>query len=226
MRRIGWFGIFLAAAGATAAAGVLAAPQAVAAVAEPAPSGGDVEVHGESTPPEARAAAEPVCAFYLDALGFAPADRVAWTISADPASAGAVTAPRSDTIAVGVGGQGITENMVLPDGQYRLDWTVAPQRATAAGSRPFTVTCTPAAPTASAAPAAAASASALPTDTTAEDLPAAIPSATTPGTTSAAARAGLGGRLADAGTGLRGVIGLCALLILAGSSLAFRRRTP
>lgn len=200
---------------------------------------GDLQVHSESTPVDVRGDAPDVCDFYLDAFDFAPADQVAWTIAAQPPGGAAVAGPRSDTITVGASGQGITENMTLPDGRYRLDWTVG-AHAAALGTKSFSVSCAaPASPaaaphTAPAGPGAAAGTRALAAGAPATGTPAtgaavrgpasaALPVADAP--TEPPSRAGLGGRLADAGTGMRGVVAVAAVLILAGCSIALRRRT-
>lgn len=195
---------------------------------------GDVQVHSESTPVDVRGDAADVCDFYLDAFDFAPADRIAWTIAAQPPGGEAVAGLRSDTITVGASGQGITENMTLPDGRYRLDWTVG-AHAAALGTKSFSVSCAaPASPaaapyTAPAGPGVAAGARALAAGAPATGAPAvrestsaARPVADAP--TAPPSRAGLGGRLADAGTGMRGVLAVAAVLILAGCSIALRRR--
>jgi hypothetical protein len=203
---------------------------------------GDVQVHSESTPVDVRGDAADVCDFYLDAFDFAPADRIAWTIGAQPPGGEAVAGLRSDTITVGASGQGITENMTLPDGRYRLDWSVG-AHAAALGTKSFSVSCAaPSSPaaapyTAPAGPGAAAGTRALAagapatntpatgTPATGAAAPASAPRPVADAPTEPPSRAGLGGRLADAGTGMRGVVAVAAVLILAGCGIALRRRT-
>jgi hypothetical protein len=203
-------------------------------------SGGDVEVHGESTPSDARSNEPRACVFYLDAFGFGGGERVRWIIGGQPPAG---TAPvRVDTMPVDAGGHGVTENMRLPDGRYRLDWSADGRRA---GAKIFTVNCgaarsAPLGLPAAGPPAGAdslastgAEPTAAPTSPGAEPptAPASAPSA--PGATAAPAGAatasaalGPGGRLAQAGDGgFQWIAGTAAVLLLTGSGLVARRRT-
>ncbi|OQD54396.1 hypothetical protein BM536_020595 [Streptomyces phaeoluteigriseus] len=104
----------LAAGGAV----LLGAPAAVAAPGD----NGDVKVHMAGTAVSAQANQPKVCKFYLDAFNFDVAQGINWTIAPQSAQAG-TTATLSGTVTL-ANGAGVTENLMLPDGQYKLTWVV------------------------------------------------------------------------------------------------------
>jgi hypothetical protein len=104
----------LAAGGAV----LLGAPSAVAAPGD----NGDVKVHMAGTAVPARANQPKVCKFYLDAFNFDVAQGINWTIAPQSAQAGTTTTlSGSVTLA---NGAGVTENLMLPSGHYKLTWVV------------------------------------------------------------------------------------------------------
>ncbi|MFH8801746.1 hypothetical protein ACH4F6_19440 [Streptomyces sp. NPDC017936] len=104
----------LAAGGAV----LLGAPSAAAAPGD----NGDIKVHSVGTAVAAQLNQPKVCRFYLDAFNFDVAQGVTWAIAPQSAQAG------TDSTQTGVitlaNGAGVTENLMLPTGQYRLTWTV------------------------------------------------------------------------------------------------------
>ncbi|WP_037670414.1 hypothetical protein [Streptomyces griseus] len=97
---------------------LLGTPAAVAAPGD----NGDIRIHMAGTAAEARATQPKACRLYLDAFNFDVAQGVNWTIQPRSAQAGAgATLTGVITLA---NGEGVTENMILPAGQYTLEWTV------------------------------------------------------------------------------------------------------
>ncbi|MEU9168155.1 hypothetical protein AB0D34_10215 [Streptomyces sp. NPDC048420] len=97
------------------AALLLAAPSAVA-VGEK----GDVKVYMAGTASAERLNQPKVCKFYLDAFNFDSAIGVDWTIEPQSAQAG-TTAKLSGTVTL-ANGAGVTSNLMLPSGYYKLTW--------------------------------------------------------------------------------------------------------
>ncbi|MFD3620147.1 hypothetical protein ACFWWT_33900 [Streptomyces sp. NPDC058676] len=62
-----------------------------------------------------------VCKFYIDAAQFDTIQAIDWTIQTQPPVAGGAESSGAITL---IGGSGHTEDMVLPDGQYKLVWTI------------------------------------------------------------------------------------------------------
>jgi hypothetical protein len=176
---------------------------------------GSLIVHDQSTPPQARYGDPRVCVFYLDAFGPAGARQVGWSVARQP-PAGTAARVLADAIALDAGGRGITENMALPPGRYALSWTVTPDGRSARHSD-FTVDCAaplpgaPAPGTAGAPPAPAADASAA-------------GAAKAPAGSGGKVPVALGDGLALTGAHLGRIGGIAAVLLLAGSALAVRRR--
>lgn len=104
---------------------LLGAPSA-AAVGE----NGDVKVHMAGTASPERLNQPKVCLFYLDAFNFDSATAVDWTI--EPQSAQAGTTAKLSGIVTLANGAGVTSNLMLPAGHYKLTWktTVVPGQVT------------------------------------------------------------------------------------------------
>ncbi|MGW0560143.1 LPXTG cell wall anchor domain-containing protein [Streptomyces sp. NPDC003016] len=101
-------------------ASLLLAPSAHAT---PKGDNGTVKIHDSTTGEELRKNEPKVCSFYLDAFGFDAAQKVVWHIEAWANN----TAPKGETVKSGSltldgSGHERTEDMVLPDGQYKLFW--------------------------------------------------------------------------------------------------------
>lgn len=120
----------LAAGGAV----LLGAPAAVAAPGD----NGDVKVHTVGTAVSAQANQPKVCKFYLDAFNFDVAQGINWTIA--PQSAQAGTSATLSGVVTLANGAGVTENLLLPTGQYKLSWTIVGGNG-AAKQKVFKVDC-------------------------------------------------------------------------------------
>lgn len=94
---------------------------ATAAVAAPGDNG-DIKVHMVDTAIAAQANQPKVCRFYLDAFNFDTAQGIDWTIQPQGGQSGS-TATLSDSLTL-TGGAGVTENLLLPTGQYKLTWKI------------------------------------------------------------------------------------------------------
>ncbi|CAL9442465.1 LPXTG cell wall anchor domain-containing protein [Streptomyces sp. NPDC003090] len=104
---------------AAAACGLLLAPAAHAANGD----NGTVKIHDAKTGEELKHNEPKVCEFYLDAFKFDAAQKVTWEIQAwakNDADKG--TTVKEGTITLDAQGHGRTEDMTLPDGQYKLFW--------------------------------------------------------------------------------------------------------
>ncbi|MEU8763733.1 hypothetical protein, partial [Streptomyces sp. NPDC048659] len=93
------------------------APSAFAAPGD----NGDVKIHSSGTAPDSNKDEPKVCKFYLAAFNFDGLQEVSWDISPQPPKAGSPNL--SGKITLGASGDGHTSDLVLPDGQYKLDWT-------------------------------------------------------------------------------------------------------
>ncbi|MEU1477486.1 hypothetical protein ACFYZ8_24730 [Streptomyces sp. NPDC001668] len=116
---------------------LLSAPSA-AAVGEK----GDVKVHMAGTASAAHLNQPKVCLFYLDAFNFDTAVGVNWTI--EPQSAQAGTTAKLSGVVTLANGAGVTSNLMLPTGHYKLTWTttVVPGQVTPpAKHKVFKVSC-------------------------------------------------------------------------------------
>ncbi|QOV39384.1 hypothetical protein IM697_13915 [Streptomyces ferrugineus] len=104
---------------------------------------GTLKVHtapwdGVARTPYGDAIDEPrVCRFYLDAANFETVTAVTWNIATQPPVPGGATLRGTLNLA---GGVGHTEDLNLPDGQYRLTWTF-PGMTGAERQKDFTVDC-------------------------------------------------------------------------------------
>jgi len=94
---------------------------ASAAVAAPGDNG-DVKVHLVGTAIDAQANQPKVCRFYLDAFNFDTAQGIDWTIQPQGGNSG-TTATLSDSLTL-TNGSGVTGNLLLPTGQYKLTWKI------------------------------------------------------------------------------------------------------
>ncbi|MDT9685807.1 LPXTG cell wall anchor domain-containing protein [Streptomyces sp. TRM76323] len=84
---------------------------------------GTVKIHDAETGEELKKNEPKVCAFYLDAFRFDAAQKVTWQIHAwaeNDVEKG--TAVKNGSITLDGEGHGRTEDMTLPDGQYKLSW--------------------------------------------------------------------------------------------------------
>ncbi|GGX88230.1 hypothetical protein GCM10010358_47890 [Streptomyces minutiscleroticus] len=122
-------------AAVTVAAGgvLLAAPSALAAPGD----NGDVKVHQPNTPTGDLRDEPKVCEFYLDATNFDTVPTLSWTIEPQPKSTSTSTLTGTLTLQEGTGR---TPAQSLPDGQYKLSWTV-PGNPTANKQKVFKVEC-------------------------------------------------------------------------------------
>ncbi|MEV6615544.1 hypothetical protein AB0N31_17120 [Streptomyces sp. NPDC051051] len=110
---------------------LLGAPNA-AAVGE----NGDVKVHTVGTAVRAQGNQPKICKFYLDAFNFDTAPGINWTIT--PQAGTGATLSGAVTLA---NGAGVTENLVLPAGPYRLAWTVVGGGVSTASPKAFRLDC-------------------------------------------------------------------------------------
>ncbi|MFG2329397.1 LPXTG cell wall anchor domain-containing protein [Streptomyces sp. NPDC048604] len=107
---------------AALSATVLLAPTA-AATPKPKGDNGTVKIHDSKTGEELRKNEPKVCEFYLDAFGFDAGQKVAWHIEAwanNDQDKG--TTVKDGTIVLDADGHERTEDMTLPNGQYKLFW--------------------------------------------------------------------------------------------------------
>lgn len=101
-------------------ASLLLAPSAYAT---PKGDNGTVKIHDATTGEELRRNEPKVCSFYLDAFGFDAAQKVDWHIEAwanNDVAKGEIV--KSGLLTLDVSGHERTEDMTLPDGQYKLFW--------------------------------------------------------------------------------------------------------
>ncbi|MGW0469327.1 LPXTG cell wall anchor domain-containing protein [Streptomyces sp. NPDC003027] len=106
---------------AVAAASLLLAPAASAS--GPKGDNGTVKIHDSKTGEELRQNEPKVCTFYLDAFGFDAGQKVEWEIQAwakNDQDKG--TTVKTGALTLDADGHERTEDMTLPDGQYKLFW--------------------------------------------------------------------------------------------------------
>lgn len=134
----------LSTAAATLALGSVALAGAPVAFAAPGDNG-DVKIHHAGRPDEPPRTSETdqrneprVCTFYVAALGFDGLQVLNYEIQPQPPKGGMVVPP--GTIAVDAQGNGITPDLELPDGHYKVEWTWAGQQG-AKKSKVFKVDC-------------------------------------------------------------------------------------
>ncbi|MFJ8668282.1 LPXTG cell wall anchor domain-containing protein [Streptomyces sp. NPDC093600] len=107
------------------AASLLLAPAASASGPKDDPKGdnGTVKIHDSKTGEELRKNEPKVCTFYLDAFGFDAGQKVEWEIKAwakNDQDKG--TTVKTGALTLDADGHERTEDMTLPDGQYKLFW--------------------------------------------------------------------------------------------------------
>ncbi|MET9379406.1 hypothetical protein ABZX98_35580 [Streptomyces sp. NPDC002992] len=134
----------LSTAVATLALGGVALAGAPAAFAAPGDDG-DVKIHHAGRPDEhprtddTDQRNEPkVCTFYVAALGFDGLTTLTYTITPQPPKGDPVVPPTP--IALNPAGNGITPDIALPDGMYKVEWTWVGQMG-AKKSKVFQVDC-------------------------------------------------------------------------------------
>ncbi|WP_340378318.1 LPXTG cell wall anchor domain-containing protein [Streptomyces sp. SS7] len=118
-------------------AALLLAPAAHAAKGD----NGDVKTHRSTTAESDRRDEPKVCAFYLDAFDFDGLQQVAWHIEAwadNDAEKGETV--KSGSITLDSDGHGRTQDLSLPDGQYKLFWNFEGEKG-AAKHKVFKVDC-------------------------------------------------------------------------------------
>lgn len=201
---------------------------------------GDVKTH-RSTTGEFDQRDEPkVCSFYLDAFHFDGLQKVDWHIEAWAVNA----TPKGETVKTGSitldgKGHGRTQDLSLPDGQYKLFWTFEGEKG-AAKHKVFKVDCaegggTGASPSASqsasASSSAPSSATSAPSGSASASRPgsgSSAPGASASGTTAAPVPSGQGGGgdLAETGNGapVGALSAAAAALVAGGAFLVLRRR--
>ncbi|MFF1509395.1 hypothetical protein [Streptomyces sp. NPDC058326] len=133
----------LTAAAAALTLSGLAFSGAPAAFAAPGDDG-DVKIHHAGRPDESPRTwptdqrNEPkVCTFYVAALGFDGLPLLNWSIAPQPPKGGAV---RTGAITIDAAGNGLTPDIELPDGMYKIEWTWPTQQG-AKKSKVFKVDC-------------------------------------------------------------------------------------
>ncbi|QNP63716.1 LPXTG cell wall anchor domain-containing protein [Streptomyces genisteinicus] len=210
-------------AGALVTAAALTAISAPAAHAVlPASKGdnGTVKIHDAATGEELKKNEPKVCEFYLVAFKFDAGQKADWEIQAwanNDLDKGTVV--ESGSLTLDEEGHERTEDMKLPQGQYKLFWTFEGENGKAK-HKVFTSTCEDVEPTPGASE---------PTPGTSEPTPGT--SEPTPGTSTSAAPVPGGedasGDLAETGNGapLGLLAGLAAVLVAGGGYLLARRRT-
>ncbi|MDT9692136.1 LPXTG cell wall anchor domain-containing protein [Streptomyces sp. P9(2023)] len=232
-------------------AGALIAAMAGSLVLAPAASAtgkqgdnGTVKIHDAKTGEELRKNEPKVCAFYLDAFGFDAGQKVNWRIEAwanNDQDKG--TTVKSGLITLDADGQERTEDMTLPNGQYKLFWNWEGENGRAK-HKVFKTDCPPGEPTPGETPGTETPGTESPgtetpgTETPGTENPSGTPSESatpgTPGSTEtpgAAPSASTGtdsatGDLAETGSSAPvGIIAAAALALAgAGSVLVLRRR--
>jgi hypothetical protein len=108
--------VALAALAATGTA-LLAAPSASAAPGDD----GDISVRMESGSAANRSAEPEVCRFHLEATDFDVVQNLAWSVEAQPATRDVTAVTGTLSLVDGAGG---TDEIMLPEGQYKLSWKV------------------------------------------------------------------------------------------------------
>ncbi|MFE2557220.1 LPXTG cell wall anchor domain-containing protein [Streptomyces sp. NPDC059352] len=112
-----------AAALVAAMAGSLVLAPIASASDGPKGDNGTVKIHDSKTGEEIKANEPKVCAFYLDAFHFDAAQKATWRIEAwadNDQDKG--TEVEDGSITLDAEGHGRTEDLTLPDGQYKLFW--------------------------------------------------------------------------------------------------------
>ncbi|MFD3352576.1 LPXTG cell wall anchor domain-containing protein [Streptomyces fradiae] len=228
---------------AAAACGLLLAPAAHATKGD----NGTVKIHDSKTGEELKKNEPKVCEFYLDAFKFDAAQKVTWEIQAwanNELEKG--TTVEEGAFTLDGQGHGRTEDMTLPDGQYKLFWSWEGMKG-APKHKVFKSDCPDETPDPSGSPSEDPSGTPTPTDTPSENpsgTPSETPSATpseTPGTpapsetapggseptaTPSASEGAVDGDLAETGssTPVGALAAAAAALVAGGAFLVMRRR--
>jgi LPXTG-motif cell wall-anchored protein len=208
-------------------AALLLAPVAHAANGD----NGDVKTHNSTTGEFDQRDEPKVCSFYLDAFDFDGLQNVDWHIEAwanNDVEKGETV--KTGSITLDSNGHGRTQDMSLPDGQYKLFWNFDGEKG-AAKHKVFKVDCeeegggSSSSPSASPSPSDSASGSASPSPSS-SDSASAEPSGSAGSTPSSSADPQGGGDLAETGNGAPvGVLSAVAAVLLgAGGYLVVRRR--
>ncbi|MER8044110.1 hypothetical protein [Streptomyces sp. NPDC094032] len=121
-------------------AALAGAPTAFAAPGD----NGDVKIHNSGTSPDSNNDEPKVCRFYLAAFNFDGLQEVSWDISPQPPKADSPNL--SGKITLDAQGNGHTSDLLLPDGQYKLDWTFVGENG-AGKHKVFQVDCSTTPPT-------------------------------------------------------------------------------
>lgn len=119
---------------ALGSAALVAAPAAYAVPGD----NGDVKVHATTTGEFDQRDNPKVCKFYLDAFNFDSGQQVTWSIAPQPPKADSPNL--SGTLTTDANGHKRTEDLTLPDGMYKLDWTFAGEQG-AGKHKVFRVDC-------------------------------------------------------------------------------------
>ncbi|UQS32155.1 LPXTG cell wall anchor domain-containing protein [Streptomyces fradiae] len=164
---------------AAAACGLLLAPAAHATKGD----NGTVKIHDSKTGEELKKNEPKVCEFYLDAFKFDAAQKVTWEIQAwanNELEKG--TTVEEGAFTLDGQGHGRTEDMTLPDGQYKLFWSWEGMKG-APKHKVFKSDCPDETPDPSGSPSEDPSGTPTPTDTPSEE-PSGTPSENPSGTPS------------------------------------------
>ncbi|MFJ8075267.1 hypothetical protein ACIQ7Q_15375 [Streptomyces sp. NPDC096176] len=215
--------------GALVAAATLSLTAATAASATPPGDNGTVKIHDATTGEELRKNEPKVCSFYLDAFNFDAGQQVAWHIEAwanNDVDKGVTV--KSGSLTLDADGHERTEDMTLPDGQYKLFWNFDGENGRAK-HKVFKSDCEDEKPAPSDKPSATPGAPGEQTGTPtapAEDG-SSSPAASEPAAESPAPSDGASGDLAETGNGAPlGALGAAAAALVAvGGYLLTRRRT-
>ncbi|MER5429247.1 LPXTG cell wall anchor domain-containing protein [Streptomyces sp. NPDC002588] len=210
-------------------AALLLAPAAHAAGGD----NGDVKTH-RSTTDEFDQRDEPkVCSFYLDAFAFDGVQAVGWHIEAwadNDAEKGETV--KTGSITLDSNGHGRTQDLSLPDGQYKLFWNFEGENG-AAKHKVFKVDCEDeggggSSPSGSPSGSASASSSASPSSSSSPSSSASADPSASAGSTPSSASTPQGGSdgLAETGNGapVGALAAVAAVLVGAGGFLVARRR--
>ncbi|WP_240140108.1 LPXTG cell wall anchor domain-containing protein [Streptomyces sp. MUM 178J] len=196
---------------------------------------GTVKIHNAETGEELRKNEPKVCEFYLDAFGFDAAQKVDWKIKSWAANGGEKgEVVLSGELTLDEAGHGRTDDMNLPDGQYKLFWNWEGEKGKAK-HKVFKTRCEDDTPGDDETQTTEPSPSETPDETpsatpseTASETPSATPSESASPAASMPAEEGgsSDGNLAEtgAGTPLLALSAVAAALVAGGGFLVLRRR--
>ncbi|MGX1504147.1 UNVERIFIED_CONTAM: LPXTG-motif cell wall-anchored protein [Streptomyces graminofaciens] len=220
----------LTATGALLAAAALSLTAAPAALATPPGDNGTVKIHDATTGEELRKNEPKVCTFYLDAFGFDAGQKVDWHIEAWAANdLDKGTSVKAGSITLDADGHERTEDLALPDGQYKLFWNFEGEHGSAK-HKVFKTDCEGEGPAPSATPSTTPSGKPGEEPSSTPTAPdASSPAASAPGGGDGPAPSadGAGGDLAETGNGapVGALAAAAAALVATGGYLLARRRT-